>query len=145
MFDGFLKELTFGAVYFFFFFSFFYAKGVLKRRDQIQGELDSKVDALANKKTEKDLVSIFRKLDSSRPYCNSRRCGEGPVPSEATCWGWCCLHTSGGPLCQAKPSWEKQHFSSWSWWATPGLCQHRLHHSFLLAFLFASTLRVKRK
>ncbi|XP_040465875.1 sorting nexin-7 isoform X2 [Falco naumanni] len=29
--------------------------GVLKRRDQIQGELDSKVDALANKKTEKDL------------------------------------------------------------------------------------------
>uniref|UniRef100_A0A8D2PJ80 Sorting nexin 7 n=1 Tax=Zosterops lateralis melanops TaxID=1220523 RepID=A0A8D2PJ80_ZOSLA len=31
--------------------------GVLKRRDQIQGELDSKVDALANKKTEKDLFS----------------------------------------------------------------------------------------
>ncbi|RMC08456.1 hypothetical protein DUI87_14700 [Hirundo rustica rustica] len=29
--------------------------GVLKRRDQIQGELDSKVDALAYKKTEKDL------------------------------------------------------------------------------------------
>ncbi|XP_027507455.1 sorting nexin-7 isoform X1 [Corapipo altera] len=31
--------------------------GVLKRRDQIQGELDSKVDALANRKTEKDLFS----------------------------------------------------------------------------------------
>ncbi|NWX08937.1 SNX7 protein, partial [Caloenas nicobarica] len=31
--------------------------GVLKRRDQIQGELDSRVDALANKKTEKDLFS----------------------------------------------------------------------------------------
>ncbi|KAK2540337.1 Snx7 [Columba guinea] len=31
--------------------------GVLKRRDQIQGELDCRVDALANKKTEKDLFS----------------------------------------------------------------------------------------
>ncbi|NXF91892.1 SNX7 protein, partial [Eubucco bourcierii] len=31
--------------------------GVLKRRDQIQSELDSRIDALANKKTEKDLVS----------------------------------------------------------------------------------------
>ncbi|XP_075792710.1 sorting nexin-7 isoform X3 [Pelodiscus sinensis] len=30
--------------------------GVLKRRDQIQAELDSKVDALSNKKAEKDLV-----------------------------------------------------------------------------------------
>ncbi|OWK64461.1 Sorting nexin-7 [Lonchura striata] len=31
--------------------------GVLKRRDQIQGELDSKVDALASKKPEKDVLS----------------------------------------------------------------------------------------
>ncbi|OXB81494.1 UNVERIFIED_CONTAM: hypothetical protein H355_004400 [Colinus virginianus] len=31
--------------------------GVLKRRDQIQSELDSKVDALANKKADKDLFS----------------------------------------------------------------------------------------
>nr|XP_009684256.1 PREDICTED: sorting nexin-7 isoform X2 [Struthio camelus australis] len=31
--------------------------GVLKRRDQIQGELDSKVDALASKKAEKDLIT----------------------------------------------------------------------------------------
>ncbi|XP_064284221.1 sorting nexin-7 [Passer domesticus] len=31
--------------------------GVLKRRDQIQGELDSRVDALASRKTEKDLFS----------------------------------------------------------------------------------------
>lgn len=58
-FDGFLKELKFGAVYFFFFP--LYIKGVLKRRDQIQGELNSKVDALADKKSEKDLVSMFRK------------------------------------------------------------------------------------
>ncbi|CAM2118781.1 unnamed protein product [Caretta caretta] len=31
--------------------------GVLKRRDQIQAELDSKVDALSNKKAEKDLLT----------------------------------------------------------------------------------------
>ncbi|XP_074859142.1 sorting nexin-7 isoform X2 [Carettochelys insculpta] len=31
--------------------------GVLKRRDQIQAELESKVDALANKKAEKDLLT----------------------------------------------------------------------------------------
>lgn len=64
---------------FLFFFSF-PPKGVLKRRDQIQGELDSKVDALANKRTEKDLVSVFRRLDSSRPCCSCRRGAEGRCP-----------------------------------------------------------------
>lgn len=63
LFDGFLKELNVVQFTSFFFFFSFHTKGVLKRRDQIQGELDSKVDALANKKTEKDLVSIFKKPD----------------------------------------------------------------------------------
>lgn len=75
------------SLLFFFFFSF-HTKGVLKRRDQIQGELDSKVDALANKKTEKDLVSIFRKPDSSRSCCDSRRGAEGHLSPEARGWHW---------------------------------------------------------
>lgn len=71
------------------FFFLFYIKGVLKRRDQIQGELDSKVDALANKKPEKDLVSMYRKLKSSRTTSNCKR--QSPVESvssEAMLCNW---------------------------------------------------------
>lgn len=35
---------------------YFYMKGVMKRRDQIQTELDSKVEALTYKKADADLV-----------------------------------------------------------------------------------------
>ena len=36
----------------------FNPKGVMKRRDQIQAELDSKVEALTYKKADTDLVSV---------------------------------------------------------------------------------------
>lgn len=36
----------------------FHPKGVMKRRDQIQAELDSRVEALAYKKADADLVSV---------------------------------------------------------------------------------------
>ncbi|XP_054021022.1 sorting nexin-7 isoform X2 [Dryobates pubescens] len=46
--------------------------GVLKRRDQIQGELDSRVDALTNKKTEKDLFSEeIGRLEDKVEYANN--------------------------------------------------------------------------
>jgi len=70
-------------------FFLFYIKGVLKRRDQIQGELESRVDALANKKTEKDLVSMYRMLKSSRPYSNyKRRSFEESTAPEAMLCNW---------------------------------------------------------
>ncbi|XP_031973929.1 sorting nexin-7 isoform X3 [Corvus moneduloides] len=49
------EYVLYSEILMFTFFFPLYIKGVLKRRDQIQGELDSKVDALAHKKTEKDL------------------------------------------------------------------------------------------
>lgn len=70
---GFLNIFTLS--FFFLYLFIFYIKGVLKRRDQIQSELDSKVDALANKKADKDLVSmsLYRMLKYSRPYSNCRK------------------------------------------------------------------------
>lgn len=71
----FSEYIQFVFLLFVFIYLFFYIKGVLKRRDQIQSELDSKVDALASKKADKDLVSmsLYRMLKYSRPYSNCRK------------------------------------------------------------------------
>lgn len=116
---------------FFLFFFSFPPKGVLKRRDQIQGELDSKVDALANKRTEKDLVSVFRRLDSSRPCCSCRRGAEGRCPLRPG------LGLGAVPTLAALVPGKGHHQqeAALSRWATTGLCQHRLDHSLFLAFI----------
>ncbi|XP_062834055.1 sorting nexin-7 isoform X1 [Anolis carolinensis] len=47
--------------------------GVLKRRDQIQAELDAKIDAVYNKKIENDLVSRqICKMQGEMSFCNQK-------------------------------------------------------------------------